>query len=215
MVIATRMPSQARAKRTRATLVSAARGEFSERGYASTTAKSIADRAGVATGTLYQYFSNKDEVLRELASEWLRQLVNCSVGLLETRPPVARSRDEVTAEAARRMRLVVQNTFEFLRGDRGLHDVFRERRKADRELDSLWSGSERTAIARIRAVLDHWNRKDDHEAMAIVLFGIVDGSVEAHLADPVVSDRRFLQALVTALIRVALPTAEAVRREGQ
>ena len=40
--------------------------------------------------------------------------------------------------------------------------------------------------------------------LALVLFGMVDGSVEAHIDSPTVSDERFITALVDALIRVAL-----------
>ncbi len=217
LVIATsivRIPSQARARRTRAPLVSAAQREFSRRGYAATTAKLIADRAGVATGTFYQYFPNKDAVLRELASNWLRRLVDLSVGVLETAPAAVRTQDAVLAQTGRRMRAVIRVTLQFLRADRGLWTVFRERRKADPELDALWSAGERTLIARITALLKRWHCEGDHAAMAIVLFGMVDGSVDAHIGDPVVSDERFVQALVAALLRVALPSSRATRGES-
>src|SRR5262245_34075000 len=62
-----RIPTQARAKRSRASLVTAAEREFEDRGYASTTARTIAERAGVAVGTFYQYFRDKDGVLHEIA----------------------------------------------------------------------------------------------------------------------------------------------------
>ena len=45
-----RAPVQSRAHRTRAALLQAAERDFHERGYAQTTTKSIADRAGVAAG---------------------------------------------------------------------------------------------------------------------------------------------------------------------
>ena len=54
-----RTPTQARAHKTRAALVEAAQAEFAESGYAGTTAKSIAKRAGVSTGSFYQYFTDK------------------------------------------------------------------------------------------------------------------------------------------------------------
>ena len=60
-----RVPTQARAQRTRAALVAAAQNEFSEHGYAKTTAKRIAKAAGVSTGSFYQYFTDKDAVVRE------------------------------------------------------------------------------------------------------------------------------------------------------
>jgi len=48
-------------KRTR--LVKAACAVFAEKGYASTRVAEIAERAGVGKGTVYEYFSSKEELL--------------------------------------------------------------------------------------------------------------------------------------------------------
>jgi len=56
---------------------------LNERGYAQTTTKSIADRAGVAAGSFYQYFPDKDAVLRELAAirlAGLRERIDRALG---------------------------------------------------------------------------------------------------------------------------------------
>lgn len=57
---------QARAERTRQSLVIAARHAFSEKGYQATTVSSITAAADVAHGTFYLYFSNKEELFVEL-----------------------------------------------------------------------------------------------------------------------------------------------------
>jgi AcrR family transcriptional regulator len=44
-------------------LVDAARSIFAEKGYASTRVADIAERAGVGKGTVYEYFSSKEELL--------------------------------------------------------------------------------------------------------------------------------------------------------
>ncbi len=44
-------------------LVTAATAVFAERGYASTRVADIAERAGVGKGTVYEYFSSKEELL--------------------------------------------------------------------------------------------------------------------------------------------------------
>lgn len=56
----------ARALETRMRMLSAARTEFSSRGYAATTMSEIAERAGVAVQTLYYTFRTKGLLLREV-----------------------------------------------------------------------------------------------------------------------------------------------------
>jgi AcrR family transcriptional regulator len=52
-----------KAERTRAALLRAALELFDERGYESTTAAAIAERAGVTEMTFFRYFPSKDSVL--------------------------------------------------------------------------------------------------------------------------------------------------------
>jgi AcrR family transcriptional regulator len=49
---------------TRSTLLSVARGLFTEHGYATTSTNEIADRAGVTRGALYHHFAAKDDLFR-------------------------------------------------------------------------------------------------------------------------------------------------------
>ncbi len=44
-------------------IIAAARRLFDRKGYASTSMEEVADRAGLAVGTLYNYFASKDELL--------------------------------------------------------------------------------------------------------------------------------------------------------
>ncbi len=57
-----RRPRQKRALETVQAIIEAAGQLLVERGFANTTTNAIAERAGVSIGSLYQYFSNKDEV---------------------------------------------------------------------------------------------------------------------------------------------------------
>src|SRR5687768_14701082 len=85
----TRVPSQDRAVRTRAALVEAAVREFSKHGYAATTAKSIAARAQTATGSFYQYFTSKDQLLLEIAASRQAAVTDRALELLEQAPATA------------------------------------------------------------------------------------------------------------------------------
>jgi len=53
------------AKRARAALLTAARQEFGEHGFEDASLRRIASSAGVATGTLFNYFSSKLELLHQ------------------------------------------------------------------------------------------------------------------------------------------------------
>lgn len=61
-----KQPKQDRAAQTRQRILDAAAHVFAEHGYAAGTTNRIAEQAGVSIGSLYQYFPNKDAVLRAL-----------------------------------------------------------------------------------------------------------------------------------------------------
>jgi AcrR family transcriptional regulator len=208
----TRVPTQTRAVRTRGALLAAAEREFSSRGYAATTAKSIADRARAATGSFYQYFGSKDEVLREIAAARQQAVVAQSLAQLEAAAPVASDAASLLRDVRARMRSVVDAVMAYHAADPGLHAVLTERRHADPELDALTSAGEQQLVQRIAALLDRWGFAGDRLATAFVLFGAMEGAVHAHvLGQAVVDDDRFLDAMVEALIRIALPTSPLPR----
>jgi TetR/AcrR family transcriptional repressor of mexJK operon len=77
-----RAPKQARSRRTREKLISAAVDCFERHGFEETTTAMIATEAGVAVGTVYNYFTDKREIIlelldltdREVADEVIAQL---------------------------------------------------------------------------------------------------------------------------------------------
>lgn len=62
-----RMPKQDRAKVTRDAILTAATHILETEGEASFTTNSVAEKAGVSIGSLYQYFQHKDAILVALA----------------------------------------------------------------------------------------------------------------------------------------------------
>lgn len=210
-----RTPTQARAHKTRAALVAAAQAEYADAGYASTTAKSIAKRAGVSTGSFYQYFVDKDAVLRELAQERQMALLTMVAGELTEEPheldaAVAPASGRITPELRvsiqRRLTAVVDAVVQHHREDPRFHAVVTERRMADGELDALTTAGERALVAKTSELLTRWGHQGDCLATAFILFGMVEGAVHAHvLGHPIVDDTRFRDALVDAVVRLALP----------
>lgn len=203
---ALRAPVQERALKTRAALLDAAGREFAERGYAQTTAKSITARAGVATGSFYQYFADKDAVLRELAQARFADLAGRVRGLHPSQP--ARDAAGLQQQARRSIRRIVAEVLDYHRRDRGLHAVLAERRLADPELTAITDASDRGFVSEVQAQLQRWGYRGDAAAQAFLVFGLIEGSIHSHvLGTRMLSDRRFLDALtdaVLALVRAGI-----------
>jgi AcrR family transcriptional regulator len=66
-----RMPTTHGARRTRDRVLKAALELFNERGTASVTTNHVAARAGISPGNLYYWFSDKNEIVRELYAQFV------------------------------------------------------------------------------------------------------------------------------------------------
>lgn len=62
-------------KDARSRILQAALAEFSERGYHASTIDSIADRAGIAKGTVYRYFKTKEALFLALKEDTMSEFV--------------------------------------------------------------------------------------------------------------------------------------------
>src|ERR1700732_3079103 len=65
----------ARAAERRAAILKAALEEFSERGFAAARLDDVARRAGVAKGTIYLYFRDKEALFQELGPSVISPLI--------------------------------------------------------------------------------------------------------------------------------------------
>src|SRR5690242_13229029 len=86
-----------RAAKRRAAIVEAAMEEFIARGFAATRLDDIAKRAGVAKGTIYLHFKDKESMFEELVRTALVPLVN---RIAAPQIPVGTVRDVIEAFAA-------------------------------------------------------------------------------------------------------------------
>jgi AcrR family transcriptional regulator len=207
-----RTPKQERGLRTRAALVSAAQLEFSQRGYEATTARSIAERAGTATGSFYQYFPDKDAALREL---WTTRVsaVRAAAAAWFSEPHAGVEADADYVRA--RLQMMVKLVIALHREDPGLHSVVTQRMQVDRQLDAITRESSRELVVQIASLLRSWSFSGDAMARAFVIHSLVEGAVHSHvLGEPMVSDRRFETDLVDALTALALGGASSLRSTG-
>ncbi|MGZ3409982.1 MAG: TetR/AcrR family transcriptional regulator [Xanthobacteraceae bacterium] len=77
-------PRQQQSAARREAILSAALDEFSARGFAATRIEDIAERAGVAKGTIYLYFADKEALFQDI----VRTMVVPFIATLEAMPPV-------------------------------------------------------------------------------------------------------------------------------
>jgi AcrR family transcriptional regulator len=99
-----------RAAERRAAIVEAAMEEFIARGFAATRLDDIAKRAGVAKGTIYLHFKDKESMFEEL----IRTAIVPMVGRLHAPPPVSGSIRDLLEGFAR---IFVQEIATTRRGD--------------------------------------------------------------------------------------------------
>lgn len=84
-------------------LLAAARDIVAEKGSEALNIRVLASRAGIATGTIYNYFENKDDILLSLADEyWKKALVELKQRLISGR--FADQLDQICAFLRERIR---------------------------------------------------------------------------------------------------------------
>ncbi|MFI6868977.1 TetR/AcrR family transcriptional regulator [Nocardia sp. NPDC050406] len=188
---ARKLPRQRRSRETVDTLLEAAAQVFTREGLGATTNR-IAERAGLSIGTLYQYFPNKQALLRVLAERHLAESgARLGAVLAEMRvtlPPFEEA-----------MRGILEVVVELHRDRPGLHALLhRVAPRVQAEVEAL-QGFEDHLVAEIAFHLDRCGRGgDDATATARSLVHTVD--VHVHRVLPrhgVTTDQ--LMALVRRL----------------
>jgi AcrR family transcriptional regulator len=95
-----RIPRQARAEETVTTILEGAAQILEAGGLAAFTTNAVAERAGVSIGTLYQYFADKNALIRALAERELQAtLARVRQALLGEIDPTAEGRVRVMIRA--------------------------------------------------------------------------------------------------------------------
>ena len=164
------LPTQQRAIQKRNALIAAATTCFAEAGYERTTAKSIAERAGVATGSFYQYFDNKDDLLAVIAEQRFDFL----------RANVAGTPDAKIRPIEQAFSAVLTMIYDFHQRDRNLHIVLEQRRFVDPQLADILDTGERSLEQRVLAYVKQFAIPEP-EAMAFTLFAMAEGLVHRHV----------------------------------
>ena len=80
-------PQQERSERMLQRIQEAALDVLAERGTERLTTRHVADAAGISVGTLYHYFADKNDLLRALEQQYIRELM---AALQEATPEIVR-----------------------------------------------------------------------------------------------------------------------------
>lgn len=82
---------------TRAQILAVAARQFSERGYATTTLRTIADAAGIKAGSIYYHFQGKDEIAAAVLDAGIEAISEAVRARLDALPPRADARTRLAA----------------------------------------------------------------------------------------------------------------------
>lgn len=171
------LPTQERALRKRQALLAAAVEEFSNAGFEVATAKSIAALAKVATGTFYQYFENKNDILRVLAANRFADL-HAHVKTLELK--LVESEPAGNKESIHRVEDKFFDTllfvYQFHAHDPELHQVLEQRRTIDPKLKAIMDDGEKVLRDRVLSFVKSFNLTNS-EQVADNLFAMAEGLV--------------------------------------
>src|SRR5690348_14173439 len=95
VVVAASVARKARSGERREAILAAALDEFSIRGFEATRLDDVARRAGIAKGTIYLYFRDKESLFQELIRTMLTPLVGTIEAMGEADVPVALLADRI------------------------------------------------------------------------------------------------------------------------
>jgi len=164
-----RAPQQQRARAKVARILAAAQTAFSTHGYAHTTIARIARQARVSVGTVYAYFIDKDDVLKQLLTHHVEMLLQPAETLLAHLPR--------NADMAATLTTLLRDSLRTHAAHAGLHSVFTERILQDAKLRQLSGVFRERGLQLGRLLIARFGgarAKADLEAAAQVLVGLLE-----------------------------------------
>ncbi|MFT4997638.1 MAG: AcrR family transcriptional regulator [Kiritimatiellia bacterium] len=176
------LPTQARAKQKRCILIIAATECFTSNGYENTTAKTIASAANVATGTFYQYFDNKEDMLRVIAQQRMEDLYQQVPSAKELFALSEKAhKDSLKAGTTQEIfHHVLKLIYAFHEQAPELHQVLEQRKELDPELAEILEQGEILLHERVLQFVQSFNIKTA-DAVAFNLFAMAEGLVHRHV----------------------------------
>ncbi len=181
----------------RAAILEAARTVFLEQGYAGARMAVIAERAGVASGTVYLYFSSKEALAAALADDFF---VRLDIAL---RPILTQLNDPIAIRAA------VETALEFAIAE---HDLLRLLRLAvgltplAQALPGRRALAERLASALEAQMVAGKVQPYDARVLAELIMGLIEWMAEAALIRGIGKHEPYVSTVIDLLQRALLPS---------
>lgn len=173
-----RIPKQKRSLLKYEDLLRAALLEFSENGYTQTTSKSIAMRAGVATGSFYQYFEDKDDILYKLVADRFESLKIRYFELSDNVSDLAQSSERLLSSIVSTIELMMDFHSELS----GFHALIHHRRFIDTRLDGLIKSYDAAFEARVVEIVQHY-KSPTVATSAFIVKAMAEGIVHSFIFD--------------------------------
>jgi AcrR family transcriptional regulator len=190
-----RKPKQERAKATVAAILEAAAQILSNHGWEGFNTNIVARRAGVSIGSLYEYYSNKQELVDAVA--W-NHLCDAEALFRASRPHLERAKTEADVVA-----LLVDGLVSLHQADPRLHKVLSSEVPLSSRVRDKASDLREEVI---QLLSDAMSSRDDQLVRAQLLFDVSDAAVHRWYIDdgglPLDRDRlsRQLKAMLTAYL---------------
>ncbi|MFJ9563167.1 TetR/AcrR family transcriptional regulator [Streptomyces fuscichromogenes] len=181
----------------RAELLTAAAELFTTRGYAATTTRAVAERAGMRQASMYHYVSGKEELLAELLESTVTPSLACARGLLADDGTPAEERLRVLCRADVELLCAGPHNLGALyllpevHAERfaGFHAVRAELKDAYRQLIAATAAGGGLA-------------KGELELRTDLVFGLIEGVILVHRSEPERPAREFARATAEAALRI-------------
>lgn len=173
-----RIPKQKRSLMKYEALLRAALLEFSEKGYTETTTKTITKRADVSTGSFYQYFDDKNDILYRLVNDRFESLKNRYFELSENTPENFNDLNYLRENIARILEMMIVFHEEMA----SFHALIHHRRHTDARLDEIIRSYDTDFDARV-AILVSLYKPDTIKASSFVVKSMAEGIVHGFVFD--------------------------------
>jgi len=154
---------------------------FKEQGIEGVTIQNVAQKAGTATGTIYNYFKNKEEILEYVSSKTFQNFLDVLSDAIKDKKPVEK------------LRAFLKCSFEFFVEHRGTFKIIERAKLDDRIDDSKRSQSEDAVVQIVNDIIEEGVHKGDFRktdvsqtAMAILslVVGMTKLNISSNLIDP-------------------------------